>query len=158
MSSAMLDSTSDPEPQTLGEWFAHLPPLWQLGYGCFGVVIVGTLVLYCSGLFSLLVRPALVQRAPTSTAIVIRPTLSPPPTLAQPTFIYLPPATLLATPTQAPIPTREPTATPTQTVDLTSLGTLTPGTPGTPRRTPSPTTRTSATSMPRPTPTATLRP
>jgi hypothetical protein len=136
-----------------------LPPNQQIGYGCLAIAVIGALVLYCIGTFSILVRPSLV-RAPTPT-LITRTTFDFTPTKAPPTFINLPGGTLLATPTQAPIPTRElPTATPT--LELTSpqpiTGTILPsvsvtrGTPGTATRTFTPTRRLTGTisATPRP--------
>ncbi len=119
---------------SLREWFEELSPQQQVGYGCIGVIIAGTLMLYCAGTVSMLARPFILQRDPTPTPIFRTTPLPTPP----PTFIQLPQGTVPATPTQAPIPTREP-ATPTPTPDpLVTPATLTatPST-GTPRASPS---------------------
>lgn len=107
--------------------------------------------MYCAGTISFIARPMLLQRS-TPTELV-RPTLAPTPTQAQPTFINLPAGPLLATPTQAPIPTREP-ATMTPTVDLTNPAATTSITP---RGSPSPNGKTSATATRRASPTVTPR-
>ncbi len=100
-------------PGSARGWLTRLSPNQQLGYGCLLIVLMGTFALYCGGIVSWVVRPALLQRALTPTALAV-PTLAATPTQAPPTFINLPPGQLLATPTQAPIPTREPpTVTPT---------------------------------------------
>ena len=105
--------------------FWELPPERQITYGCIGIVIVATAVLYCVGLFSMLVRPTLPH--PATPTIVAFPTSAPSVTLGAPTLINLPRVTLIATPTQAPIPTRE-TPTLTPTVDLTNPAPVITGT------------------------------
>ncbi len=100
-----------------GSWLSRLTTNQLLGYGCLFTVIAGSMVMYCAGTISLVLRPALLEHT-TPTAIV-PPTLAPTPTQAAPTFINLPAGTLQATPTQAPIPTREP-PTITPTIDLTN--------------------------------------
>lgn len=109
-----------------GGW-SNLSPNQQIGYGCLAIAVIGALVLYCGGTFSILARPSLGQRAPTPT-LITRTAFDPTSTKAPPTFINLPGGTLLATPTQAPIPSREPTHTPTLelTNTLTITGTLLP--------------------------------
>lgn len=131
-------------PAARSAW-SNLSPNQQIGYGCLAIAVIGAFVLYCAGTFSILVRPSLVQRAPTPT-LITRTAFDFTPTKAPPTFIHLPGGTLLATPTQVPIPTRElPTIAPmlelTSTLSVT--GTLIPGnaTRGTPTA-PTPATRT----------------
>lgn len=147
----MFDRVPRGRRPSLREWFEELSPQQQVGYGCIGVIIAGTLMLYCAGTVSMLARPFLLQRDPTPTPILLT-TL--PPIQSPPTFIQLPQGTVPATPTQAPIPTREP-ATPTPTPDpfvTPATVTATPST-GTPRAsasstakfTPTPTRRTTGT-------------
>jgi hypothetical protein len=105
-------------------------------------VIAGSMVMYCAGTISLVLRPTLLEHS-TPTEIV-PPTLAPTPTQAAPTFMSLPPGSLKATPTQGPIPTREaPTITPT--IDLTN-----PAPTATPKSSVSPAAKTTATVTPRP--------
>jgi len=145
----MFDPPSQ-SPRVGRSWLFSLSPGQQLGYGCLVIAIVGAMVLYCGGTISLLARPLLQRSTPTE---LVRPTLVPTPTQAQPTFINLPPGVLLATPTQGPIPTREP-PTPTPTVDLTNPA---PTTSVTPRGSPSPNNKINATATRKATPTVTPR-
>lgn len=98
-------------------WFRGLSPRGQWGAGCAGIVLVVATCLYSLGIFSYLIRPALVTTPPAATVVFAIPTLAPRPTFAAPTApatLALPGSTLPATPTQAPIPTRAPpTETPT---------------------------------------------
>src|SRR5574341_440327 len=131
----MFDRVPRGRRPSLREWLEELSPQQQLGYGCIGVIIAGTLMLYCAGTVSMLARPFILQRDPTATPIV---RATPPTILPPPTFIQLPQGTVPATPTRAPIPTREP-ATPTSMPDpFVTLATVT-ATPssGTPRASPS---------------------
>ncbi len=100
------------------EWFADLPALQQIGYGCIGVIIVSILFLYCVGASTVFVRPLVQGRVAASPPVVVLPTLAPTPTqpLVPTGIIPLPspPGTMPATPTQAPLPTLVPrTGTPT---------------------------------------------
>ncbi len=146
----MFDPSNRP-PRERRSWLASLSLNQQLGYGCLAIIIAGTLVMYCAGTISFVARPLLLQRS-TPTELV-RPTLVPTPTQAPTTFINLPPGTLLATPTQGPIPTREP-PTVTPTVDLTTPA---PTASVTPRVSPSPGGKTSATPTRKPSATVTPR-
>jgi hypothetical protein len=105
--------------------FWGLPPERQIAYGCIFIVVSTTAVLYCVGLFSVVIRTTF-QRPATPTLVVF-PTQVPSATLGPPTLINLPRGTLIATPTQAPIPTRE-TPTLTPTVDLTNPAPVITGT------------------------------
>lgn len=105
----------DVEHTRRGFW--DLPPHHQITYGCLGVVLIATTVLYCVGFFSVMIRSSFPQPATPTLALI--PTTAPSATLGPPTLITLPRGTLIATPTQAPIPTRE-TPTLTPTVDLTN--------------------------------------
>lgn len=100
-----------------GSWLSRLSTNQLLGYGCLITVIAASMVMYCAGTISIVLRPALLEH--TSPTEIVLPTLAPTPTQAKPTFINLPPGILQATPTQAPIPTREP-PTITPTIDLTN--------------------------------------
>jgi hypothetical protein len=129
------ESEQDAHP-TFGEWLANLSPAQHLGYGCFLIVVLGALTLFCGGTASMLARPLLVQREPTATRMPA-PTRAPSATQAPPTILVLPTGRVPATPTQAPIPTREPTATPTLVGDMTGVpitNTLAAPTTGTPIR------------------------
>lgn len=128
------------QPSALQSAWSHLSPNQQIGYGCLAIIVISSLVMYCAGTVSILMRPSLIPRAPTPT-LITRATLGATPTKPPPTFIYLPGGTLLPTPTQAPIPTREvPSLTPTpEVVETLPLTTLTPPggtTRATPTRTP----------------------
>lgn len=116
-------STLDAGRTPRGFW--ELPPERQIAYGCIGIVVMATIVLYCVGFFSVMIRTSF-QRPATPT-IVAFPTQAPTATLGPPTLINLPRGTLIATPTQAPIPTRE-TPTLTPTVDLTNPAPVITGT------------------------------
>ncbi|MBM3128967.1 MAG: hypothetical protein FJ009_10160 [Chloroflexi bacterium] len=136
-------------PPTARSAWSHLSPNQQIGYGCLAIAVIGAFVLYCAGTFSILVRPTLVQRAPTPT-IITRVTNQRTPTRPPATLINLPGGTLLATPTQAPIPTRElPTIAPT--LDLTSTAPITgTASPGSATRTPTRRVTGTVTQPPRP--------
>lgn len=101
--------------RTVRDWIAELEPVNQLGLGCFGILIIAIVSLYCAGTLSVLVRPILFQYAPTP--IISQVTLPPQPT-ATSTLIFVVPTggAVPRTPTQGRIPTRE-TATPTLTLD-----------------------------------------
>lgn len=137
---------------TFGEWLVNLSPTQHLSYGCFVILLLGVLTLFCGGTVSMLARPMLVQREPTAT-LMPAPTRVPTATQAPPTMLVLPTGRVPATPTQAPIPTREPTATPTLFGDLTGVpltGTLTATATGAVRITATPTRRLTGTVAPKP--------
>ncbi len=115
-------------PSTPRRVWSSLSPNQQIGYGCLTIAVIGSLVMYCIGTFSLLIRPSLIPRPPTPT-VITRTTGELTPTQPPPTFINPPAGTLLPTPTQAPIPTRElpsPTPTPEVSETLPITGTLAP--------------------------------
>ena len=142
----MYDRAGRPSPRALRERLANLSPYQQLGYGCLGIIIASTLVLYCGGVLSLAVRPFLHERDAIpppvqQTLPIILPTLAPTQPLL--TLIPLPQVTLPPTPTQAPIPTRE-RPTPTLEIVFTPASTVTVSI-GTLRATQAPTITTTAT-------------
>lgn len=144
----MNDRADHPSPRTLRERIANLSPNQQLGCGCMGVILAGTLVLYCGGIASFIVRPLLLERAAdTPPPELQQPIILPPllPTLPAPTsfLLPLPNATLPPTPTQGPIPSRE---RPTPTPEISGTPAVTTTTfAGTPRATQSITATTTAT-------------
>ena len=134
----MTDRADHPSPHTLRERIASLSPNQLLGYGCAGIILIGTLTMYCGGIVSLVARPLLIERVAATPAPPQQNVL---PSLAAPSPLpafNLPPSqpTLPATPTQAPIPTRD-RSTPTFEISGTP-GVITGTVTGTLRATSSP--------------------
>lgn len=146
----MNDRADYPSPRTLRERISDLSPHQQLGYGCVGVIIAGTLALYCGGMASLIARPFFLERAGASEELsqtpqqpIILPTLLPTLPAATPFSPPQPNATLPPTPTQAPIPTRDRTAAAAEISGTPAVTTTVSA--GTPRATQSPTATATAT-------------
>ncbi|MCX7838321.1 MAG: hypothetical protein N2559_02550 [Anaerolineae bacterium] len=119
----MPHSSTSSDGQSSRRTRIHLSPNQQLAYGCLAIAVIASLVMYCLGTVSILVRSSFVPRAPTPTLVTPSLLGGATPTQRPATIITLPPGTLLATPTQAPIPTREP-PTPTLTPTVEMFGTV----------------------------------
>jgi hypothetical protein len=106
--------------QRVSAWFATLSARGQMLWGCLGVIILTSCLLYSLGAVSFFIRPYLIP-TPVAFNTVIPPTPTPFATQTQQpaSTLQLPGSTLVATPTQAPLPTNAPTDTPTPTESAT---------------------------------------
>jgi len=103
-------------------WYKRQSVSRQRLYSLLAVITTATLLLYCLGVSSFLLRPALI-----GTPVVV-PTVylvSPPTSQPQQPPASGPTATLPPTPTQLPIPTFTPTPTATLTPTVTVTTTIT---------------------------------